>query len=1013
MRFTDIFIKRPVLAICINLILLITGIISVYKLNTREYPRSDLAKITIETAYIGASPDLVQGFITTPLERVIASADGIDYLESSSKQGLSTITANLVLNYDTSSALTQIQSKVAEVRNELPPEAESPIIKVESTDNQFASLYIGFYSEKMESNQITDYLIRVVQPQFSSVLGVQKADILGARTFAMRIWLDTKKMASINVSAKDVQDALRKNNYLSAIGNTKGSLVKVDLIANTDLKNEQEFKDLVVKNINGTLIRLSDVSEVELGAENYDSDVRFSGQSARFMGIWVLPDANSLDVIKRIRQLLPSIKKNLPSDLSFEVPYDSTKYIEDAIKEVVTTLVETILIVILVIYVFIGSFKSVLIPVVAIPLSLLGGCIFMLLFGFSLNLLTLLAIVLAVGLVVDDAIVMLENIERHIQDGENPISAAVKGSRELVLPIIAVTITLVTVYAPIGIQGGLTGALFKEFAFTLAGAVFVSGFVALTLSPMMSSFLIKKEHKKNKFQLKTDEIFSKLLVKYEKGLKEIMDHRKSVFIASIMCMFFAFPLYIFSAKELAPKEDKGVVFGIVQASPNSTLEQTSLFTQEILKVFQSFKEFAMSFQITNPSGGFSGMRLKTWGERKRTSMEISQEAWGKVASVPGVRVIIATPPALPGGSSFPVEIVIKSTDDPLKLYEYGNQLVQSAFQSGMFMFADSDLKYDLPQAEININRDKIALMGLDLQQIGNELGVYLGGNYTNRFNIQGRSYKVIPQTKRLDRLTAEDLNNIYVTGPNNQLISLSTIATIKNKVIPRELKKFQQLNSITIQGAIPPGVSLDKALKAIETKAQEILPFGYQIDYKGESRQLRNEGSALVYTLFLSIILIYLVLASQFESFRDPFIILLGSVPLALFGSLIFSFLGFTTMNIYSQVALVTLVGLVTKNGILIVEFANKLQETGKDKLQAVIEASLTRFRPILMTSFATVLGHFPLILASGAGAGARNSIGIMLVTGMFIGTFFTLFVVPVIYTYFAKTRVHTLRDEI
>ena len=1013
MRFTDIFIKRPVLAICINLILLITGIISVYKLNTREYPRSDLAKITIETAYIGASPDLVQGFITTPLERVIASADGIDYLESSSKQGLSTITANLVLNYDTSSALTQIQSKVAEVRNELPPEAESPIIKVESTDNQFASLYIGSYSEKMESNQITDYLIRVVQPQFSSVLGVQKADILGARTFAMRIWLDTKKMASINVSAKDVQDALRKNNYLSAIGNTKGSLVKVDLIANTDLKNEQEFKDLVVKNINGTLIRLSDVSEVELGAENYDSDVRFSGQSARFMGIWVLPDANSLDVIKRIRQLLPSIKKNLPSDLSFEVPYDSTKYIEDAIKEVVTTLVETILIVILVIYVFIGSFKSVLIPVVAIPLSLLGGCIFMLLFGFSLNLLTLLAIVLAVGLVVDDAIVMLENIERHIQDGENPISAAVKGSRELVLPIIAVTITLVTVYAPIGIQGGLTGALFKEFAFTLAGAVFVSGFVALTLSPMMSSFLIKKEHKKNKFQLKTDEIFSKLLVKYEKGLKEIMDHRKSVFIASIMCMFFAFPLYIFSAKELAPKEDKGVVFGIVQASPNSTLEQTSLFTQEILKVFQSFKEFAMSFQITNPSGGFSGMRLKTWGERKRTSMEISQEAWGKVASVPGVRVIIATPPALPGGSSFPVEIVIKSTDDPLKLYEYGNQLVQSAFQSGMFMFADSDLKYDLPQAEININRDKIALMGLDLQQIGNELGVYLGGNYTNRFNIQGRSYKVIPQTKRLDRLTAEDLNNIYVTGPNNQLISLSTIATIKNKVIPRELKKFQQLNSITIQGAIPPGVSLDKALKAIETKAQEILPFGYQIDYKGESRQLRNEGSALVYTLFLSIILIYLVLESQFESFRDPFIILLGSVPLALFGSLIFSFLGFTTMNIYSQVALVTLVGLVTKNGILIVEFANKLQETGKDKLQAVIEASLTRFRPILMTSFATVLGHFPLILASGAGAGARNSIGIMLVTGMFIGTFFTLFVVPVIYTYFAKTRVHTLRDEI
>lgn len=1006
MKFTDIFIKRPVLAICVNLLILIAGYQSIQKLNVRQYPRSDSAIVTVKTAYIGAPADLVRGYISTPLERVIASADGIDYIESTSRQGSSEIIAHLRLNFDVNAALTQIQAKVAQVRSELPPEAEAPIINVESSDNRFASMYIGFASSELEPNQLTEYLTRVVQPQISAVAGVQRADILGARTFAMRIWLKPDRMAAVGISAAEVKQALSKNNFLSAVGNTKGALEAVSLVANTDLKSAEEFKSLVVSRKGSTIIRLEDIADVVLGAESYDEDVRFSGQSATFMGVWVLPTANSLDVIERVRKILPEISKNLPSGVTLNVPYDATKYIQGAIHEVLTTLTETIAIVILIIFLFIGSLRSVLVPVVAIPLSLVGATIIMVAFGFTINLLTLLAIVLAVGLVVDDAIVMLENVERHVQEGMEPIAAAIKGARELIGPTIAMTITLAAVYAPIGIQGGLTGALFKEFAFTLSGAVLISGIVALTLSPMMSSKLVETREKENNFQKKVQTILNALKDRYVTWLRRVLEYRAAVVTFTVITVLLIVPFYLFSMKELAPREDQGVIFGIVQGPPQATIEQMQLSTTQVYKAYASIPEYRGAFQLTSPGFGFSGVVLKPWEDRSRTVAEIEPEVWEKVAQIPGVRVIVTSPPPLPGGSDFPVEFVISSTAEPREVVGYAQQLVGAAFQSGKFMFADTDLKFDLPQSEVVVDRDKANAMGMSLADVGEDLSTFVGGNYVNRFSILGRSYKVIPQIKRSDRLTPDQLLSLHVRGPNNKLVPLATVASIADTVQPRQLNRFQQLNSAKIQGAIIPGVSINEGLQVLEEKAKEILPSNYIIDYAGESRQLRKETSSMTSTLVLAMLVIFLVLAAQFESFIDPFIILAGSVPLALAGALLFVFLGTTSLNIYSQVGLVTLVGLVAKNGILIVEFANKLQLQGLEKLEAVVQASQTRLRPILMTSVATVVGHFPLVIAQGAGAGARNSIGITLVTGMVVGTVFTLFVVPVLYSLISRPKV-------
>ena len=1007
MKLTDLFIKRPVLAIVVSLVILIAGLQSVRSLSVRQYPRSDIAIVRVTTTYVGANANLVRGFITTPLERVIASADGIDYLESSSAQGASTITVHLKLNYDTNAALTQIQAKVAQVRNDLPPEAEAPVIELETADNQFAAMYLGFSSAALDQNQISDYLLRVVQPKLSAISGVQRAEILGDRTFAMRVWLKPEKMAALGISPSQVNDALAKNNYLSALGKTKGSMVSVNLVANTDLQTAEEFRQLVVKQDKGVVVRLGEIADVVLGAENYDSDVRFNGQNSTFMGIWVLPTANSLEVIGRVREAMKDIQAQLPSGMTGGIPYDSTEYIQNAISEVFKTLTETLLIVILVIFLFLGSMRSVLIPVVAIPVSLVGAVFLMLLAGFTINLLTLLAIVLSVGLVVDDAIVMVENVERHLQLGQRPFDAAIAAARELVGPIIAMTITLAAVYAPIGLQGGLTGALFREFAFTLAGAVIVSGIVALTLSPMMGSRLLRSGDTERGFAGWVNRRFDAVRNAYTNLLTGTLNHRPVVFVLWAIVAVLILPFYFFSQKELAPKEDQSVVFGVVQAAPNATLDQTKLFASQAYDVYKSFPEAANTFQITSPTGGFGGMVTKPWDQRKKNTSQLQLEAAAGLSKIAGVRVISLVPPALPGGGDFPVDFVIASTAEPQRLTEFANQLVGKAFASGLFMFADSDLKFDQPQAEVVFDRDKLRSQGVDLSQAGRDLSTMLGGDYVNRFSIQGRSYKVIPQIERAQRLTADQLSQIYVTGAGGKLVPLSTFATLKTTSEPRELKRFQQLNAVRIQGVIPPGVSLDTALSMLENEARALLPpgQGFSIDYAGESRQLRTEGSKFLGTFVLSGILIYLVLAAQFESFRDPLIILAGSVPLALSGALLFSFLGLTTLNIYSQIGLITLVGLVSKNGILIVEFANKLQERGSDKLHAVIEAASTRLRPILMTTAATVMGHLPLVFARGPGAGARNSIGMMLVTGMTIGSAFTLFVVPAIYVLVARTH--------
>jgi multidrug efflux pump len=1014
MRLTDLFIRRPVLAVVVNLVILIAGLQSIRSLSVRQFPRTDIAVVNVATVYVGANADLVRGFITSPLERAIASADGIDYMESSSAQSVSTITVHLKLNYDTNAALTQIQAKVAEVRNDLPPEAQAPVIQVQTADAQFASMYLGFASKDLDQNQITDYLTRVVQPRLSAVNGVQRADILGGRTFAMRIWLRPDRMAAHGLAPTDVWNSLSRNNYLSALGRTKGTMTSVNLVANTDLKTPEDFRQLVVKEAGGDIVRLGEIADVQLGAEDYDEDVRFNGQTATFMGIWVLPTANSLDVIRRVREEMKDVQAQLPVGMTAGIPYDSTVYIQESIHEVLKTLTETLLIVIVVIFLFLGSVRGLIIPVVAIPISLIGAVFLMQTAGFTINLLTLLAIVLSVGLVVDDAIVMVENIERHVHEGHPPMQAAILAARELLGPIISMTITLAAVYTPLGIQGGLTGSLFREFAFTLAGAVLVSGVVAITLSPMMGSRLLRAGDDDRGFAGHINRQFERVRRTYMRMLEATLAQRNVALVLWLVVVLLMVPFYLFSQRELAPSEDQSVVFGIVQAAPNATLDQTKLFASQIYDVYHSFPEAKNTFQITTPGGGFSGMVTKPWAERHRSTAQLQMLVAGAVSKIPGVRTISLVPPALPGGGSFPVDLVIASTAEPAQLAAIAGELVGKAYASGKFMYVDTDLKFDQPQAEVVFDRDKVRSLGVDLSRAGQDLSTMLGGNFVNRFSIQGRSYKVIPQIRRAERLTPDQLRSIYVSGPKGTLVPLSTFATLRTTTEPRELRRFQQLNAVRIQAVIPPGVPLDQALGFLESEARKSLPRGFTIDYAGESRQLRTEGGKFLGVFLLSAILIGLVLAAQFESFRDPFVIMTGSAPLALTGALLFTFLGFTSINIYSQVGLITLVGLVAKNGILIVEFANHLQVTGLDKARAVVEAAGTRLRPILMTTAATVFGHLPLIFARGPGAGARNSIGITLVTGMIIGTAFTLFLVPAIYTVVARVhkRVEVLEPE-
>ncbi|MDX2131275.1 MAG: efflux RND transporter permease subunit [Planctomycetota bacterium] len=1005
--FTDIFIRKPVLAIVINLIILAVGWRSIDALAVRQYPRLESSAILITTVYVGANAETVRGFITTPIEQAVSAIDGIDYIESSSRAGVSVVTVRLRLNHDSNDALAEISARLNQVRSRLPSDAEAPSVDIQRTDKPYATFYISFTSDDLSLTQLNDYLVREVQPEFQTIEGVQRAGVEGQRELALRAWLDTTKMESYDITASEVRLALTRNNFLATVGRTKSSDVQIDLLTDTDLKSVAEFEDLIVREREGTLVRLKDIARVELGSEEPTGEAGFNGKPAIWLSIWPLPRANELDVASRLKERIEQVRPTLPKGVEMTLAYDGTYYMEHAISEITTTLIETVAIVALVVFLFMGSIRTVLVPLVAMPVSLVGACIAMLLFGFSLNLLTILAIVLSVGLVVDDAIVVVENVERHVREGKSRLDAALLGARELFAPIISMTITLAAVYTPIGFQSGLTGMLFREFAFTLAAAVVISGIVAVTLSPIMSAWMVPAGGKENRFTRFVNSIFDGVRRVYDRALGAVLQVWWVCVIAAIAICVFAPFLYQNSKKELAPTEDEGIVFAVVQTAPDATLDYTVRGFRKVADAFLSVPEARFFFQIAELSmgGGFGGIQTVDWDKRTRTTEPIQGEVIGQLMGVEELRSIAVRPAPLPGAGQFDVELVITSADDAQDMEPYIGQLIGAGYGSGKFVYVDSDLKIDLPQTRIEIDRKKVADLGLDMADIGQDLAVLLSGGYVNRFNYLGRSYKVIPQVGDSLRRTPEQLLELKVRTSDGGSVSLRSLVHLRTEAVPRVLTRFQQRNSAKVYGVVAPGVTKEEALSALEDAARQIVPAGYAVDYAGESRQMRTEGSTLVGTLGFAVGLIYLVLATQFGSFRDPFIVLLGSVPLALTGALVFTAFGATTINIYSQVGLITLVGLVAKNGILIVEFANHLREQGLSKLDAVKQASSTRLRPILMTSAATVFGHFPLVLVTGAGAEARNSIGIVLVSGMAISTLFTLFVVPSIYMLLASKR--------
>ncbi|RZA21829.1 MAG: multidrug efflux protein [Lysobacteraceae bacterium] len=1041
MKFTDTFINKPVLALVVSLFILLFGLRAFSELNVRQYPELRNAVVNVSTVYFGADADLIQGFITTPLEREIASAEGIDYLSSSSSAGMSVIQAYIKLDQDPNEALTQISAKVNKMRGQLPAESEAPVIDLQQ-GQQIAAMYVSFASDTLDNNQITDYLTRVIQPKLVTVPGVQRADILGAGTFAMRIWLKPERMTALKVTASDVATALNSNNVLAAVGSTKGQMVAIDMTARTDLRNADEFRKLVIREQDGAIVRLGDVADVALGSESYGTSVRINGEAATFMGIFVAPDANSLDVIKDVRKLWDGqIVPQLPQGMKATIPYDSTEAIQDAINEVISTIVEALLIVIVVIYLFLGSLRSVLIPAVTIPLSLIGALFLMLLMGFTINLLTLLAMVLAIGIVVDDAIIVLENIHRHIEEGMSPYDAAIRGARELAWPVVAMTTTLIAVYLPIGFQGGMTGVLFTEFAFTLAGAVLLSGVIALTLTPMMSSKVLKPhgEGSKGKLEAWLDARFEWLREGYQRKLHGALETKSVIAtfgaIVLVSCVF----LYMTAPKEPAPLEDQGFIFSIGTADPYATLDYVERYTEEITEIAKGVPEVENYFLFNGGFGGsgggaspsaMAGFVLKPWSERSRsTKAVLEQELQPKISQVTGLNVFALVPPALPSaGGDGGGEFIIGGVGELSQLAELADTILQKAMASKRFIFLDKDLKIDKPRIEVNIDRDKAASLGIDMRTLAADMAAMLSGGYSNRFAMQNRSYLVIPQVQRDDRLNASALDNYYTRTRAGDLIPLSTVITLKESAQPQSLKRFQQLNAVSIMFAPRPGVSKGEALAILDEAAKEVLPQGYSVDYAGESRQFKQEGSAMLLTLALALMVIFLVLSAQFESFRDALIMLL-TVPMAICGALLAlnvlailsGILGMAgieafpgmSINIYTQVGLVTLVGVISKHGILIVEFANKLQvEKGLSKREAIEEATGIRLRPVLMTTAALVFAMIPLLLATGPGAASRFSMGVVIAAGMTIGTLFTLFVLPAFYLYLANDHAHDADHE-
>jgi len=1034
MKFTDIFVKKPVLALVVSLFILLFGLRAITDLNVRQYPELRNAVINVSTTYFGADANLIQGFITTPLEREVASAEGIDYITSSSSAGVSSIQAYIRLDQDPNEALTQIAAKVNKLRSQLPPESEDPVIELQQGE-QIAAMYVSFASERLSTNQITDYLTRVVEPKLATIPGVQRADILGAGAFAMRVWLKPDRMTALEVTGSDVAAALQSNNVLSALGSTKGQMVAVDLTARTDLRTPEEFRNLVVREADGAIVRLGDVADVELGSESYGSSVRINGDAATFMGIFVSPEANSLDVIKAVREVWDSeIVPQLPEGITASIPYDSTEAIQDAIDEVVTTIVEAVIIVIVVIFLFLGSLRSVLIPAVAVPLSLIGSMFLMLLMGFSINLLTLLAMVLAIGIVVDDAIIVLENIHRHIEDGMSPTDAALLGARELAWPVVAMTTTLVAVYLPIGFQGGLTGVLFTEFAFTLAGSVLLSGVIALTLTPMMCAKILKphSEGSKGKLESWLDDRFEWLRHGYQRKLHGALETKGVIAVFGAIVFVSCIFLYMASPKEPAPAEDQGFVFAIASADPYATLDYVERYTEEVTRIAKGIPEIENYFLFNGGFGGgasnsaIGGFVMKPWSERERSTKQVlEQDLQPQMAQVTGLNIFALIPPALPSaGGDGGGEFVIGGIGSLEQLQEVANGVMDQARASGRFIFLDSDLKIDKPRIEVQIDRDKAATLGIDMQTLAADMAALLSGGYANRFAMENRSYRVIPQVQRSDRLNAEQLGNFYTRTRDGELIPLSTLVKLEETAQPQTLKRFQQLNAVGITFAPRPGVSKGEALAVLEEAAAEVLPRGYSVDYAGESRQFKTEGSAMLFTLLFALVIIFLVLSAQFESFRDALIMLI-TVPMAICGALLVlnvlaiasGILGFgfgieafpgMSINIYTQVGLVTLIGVIAKHGILIVEFANKLQlDRGLSKREAIEEATSIRLRPVLMTTAALVFAMIPLLIADGPGAAARFSMGMVIASGMTIGTAFTLFVLPAFYLYLARDHSH------